>query len=91
MNLYGFLLISFFIFITGIVLIFTRRRPIIILIGIELVFNASALNFAVLNEINLKNTDGQFFALIIICVAVIETMLALSMLINKHKQGQEKE
>ena len=88
MNLYQFLLISFFIFITGIVLIFTRKRPIVILIGIELLFNASALNFAVLNEMNLENTEGQFFALVIICVAVVETMLAFSMLINKHKQRE---
>ena len=76
--------ILFFIGIYGFV---TRKNLISILISIELVLNASAVNFVVINKYLYPEVlQGVFFSIFIIAVAAAETALAVAIIINLYRQ-----
>ncbi len=76
--------ILFFIGIYGFV---TRKNLISILISIELLLNASAVNFVVINKYLYPNVlQGVFFSIFIIAVAAAETALAIAIIINLYRQ-----
>jgi NADH-quinone oxidoreductase subunit K len=76
--------ILFFIGIYGFV---TRKNLISILISIELLLNASAVNFVVINKYLYPDVlQGVFFSIFIIAVAAAETALAIAIIINLYRQ-----
>lgn len=86
-TLSSYLLVAAFLFATGIACVLVRRNLIQILMGVELIFNAAALNFvafshftpAAVSELMLS---GQVVALFIIVLAASEAAVALALVLS---------
>ena len=64
----------------------TRRNAVAILMGVELILNASGLNFVAFNRfIGMDSLDGQMFTIFIIVLAAAEAAVALAIIINIYK------
>jgi NADH:ubiquinone oxidoreductase subunit K len=83
------LYLAAFVFCIGMAIIITKRNAIMMLIGIELLLNASNLNLVAFNQLYPGSFDGQMFALFVIIVAVSETAvgLAIIMFVYRHYQS----
>lgn len=85
LSLYHYLFFAFFLFMAGIINMLYRKNIIAILIGVELVLNACALNFIAYSKYVTKNFDGHIFALFIILVAAAEAAVALAIVIRFYQ------
>ncbi|MEK6626700.1 MAG: NADH-quinone oxidoreductase subunit NuoK [Bdellovibrionota bacterium] len=74
--------VSSILFVCGIVVMIARKNIIGILLGIELILNAAALNFVAFTKFNNMNLDGHVFALFIILVAAAEAAVGLAIVIR---------
>jgi NADH-quinone oxidoreductase subunit K len=81
-GLFSYLAISFVLFITGILVMVARKNIIAILLGIELILNASALNFVAYSKYTAGNLEGHIFSLFIIVVAAAEAAVGLAIVIR---------
>ena len=73
-----YLIVSAIMFFAGIYGFFTRRNTLAILISIELILNATDINFAVFNRYLFpEELEGFFFALFAIGVSAAETAVAM--------------
>ena len=84
-SLASYLIIGFILFLSGILVMLVRKNIIAILLGIELILNGSALNFAAYSRFVANNLDGQIFTLFIIIVAAAEAAVALSIAIRFYQ------
>ena len=75
-----FLLLSCALFSIGVYGILTRRNAIGILLAIELILNAAALNFVVFSRA-FGHVQAQAFALFIIALAACEAAVGLAIII----------
>ena len=80
-SLFSYLAISLVLFVIGIMVMLARKNVVAILLGIELVLNAAALNFVAYSRYVTSNLDGHIFALFIILVAAAEAAIGLSLLV----------
>ena len=80
-----YLFISFALFLIGIVVILSRKNIIAVLLGIELILNASALNFATYTRFAGYNLDGHIMSLFIIVVAAAEAAVGLALVIRFYQ------
>ncbi|MEM1406364.1 MAG: NADH-quinone oxidoreductase subunit NuoK [Bacteroidota bacterium] len=71
------------LFSIGLAIVITKRNAIMILMGIELMLNASNINFLAYNRAG--SLDGQFFALFVIVVAAAEASVALAIVLKVYK------
>lgn len=86
-SIYEILTVTSIIFFVGIYGFITRKNLISILISIELILNASVINFVVINKYLYPNVlEGVLFSIFIIAVAAAETALAVSIIINLYRQ-----
>jgi len=81
-SLASYLIIGFILFFCGIVVIIARKNIIAILLGIELILNASAINFVAYSRYVTGNLDGHIFSLFIIIVAAAEAAVGLAIAIR---------
>lgn len=81
-NLASYLGISFALFICGILVMIARKNIIAMLLGIELILNASALNFAAYTKFVNNNLDGHILSLFIIVIAAAEASVGLGIVIR---------
>lgn len=81
-TLASYLVISLFLFFIGIAVMLTRKNIVAILLGIELILNAAALNFVSYSKFMTHNLDGHVFALFIIVVAAAEAAVGLAIVIR---------
>ena len=81
-NLGTYLAISFALFIAGIAVMIARKNIIAILLGIELILNAAALNFAAYTKFANNNLDGHIMSLFIIVTAAAEAAVGLGIVIR---------
>lgn len=83
------LLLASGLFLCGVVCMILKRNLIGILMGVELVLNAAALNFAIFARFNPAfEIEGQVFALFAIVLAAAEAALALAIVLNfYHRHG----
>ncbi len=81
-----FLYLSALLFSIGLIIIITKRNAIMILLGIELMLNASNLNLVAFNQLNPSTLDGQFFSLFVIIVAVCEAAVGLSLVLRVYHE-----
>jgi NADH-quinone oxidoreductase subunit K len=81
-SLNAYLLISLLIFIGGLMMVLAKKHTVAMLIGLELILNASALNFVAYSKYTNGNVDGDIFALFIICVAAAESAVGLAIVIR---------
>ncbi len=82
MGFYSYLIISTILFILGIVAVLARKNIIAILLGLELILNAAALNFVTYTRFVNNNIDGHIFALFIIIVAAAEAAVGLAIVLR---------
>lgn len=80
-----YLYLSAFLFAVGIAVVITRQNAIAVLIGVELVLNASNINFVYFNTLYPERLDGQFFALMVITVAAAEAAVALAIILKLYQ------
>ena len=70
----------------GIYGFFTRRNTLAILISVELMLNATDINFAVFNRSLFPGgMEGYFFALFSIAISAAETAIAIAIMINIYR------
>lgn len=81
-TLSSYLLISFFLFLAGIAVMIARKNIVAILLGIELILNAAALNFAAYTRFVNQNIDGNIMSLFIIVIAAAEAAVGLAIVIR---------
>jgi NADH-quinone oxidoreductase subunit K len=75
------LLLSHALFSLGIYGVLTRRHAIGLLLSIELILNAAALNFVLFSRV-FGNAAAQAFALFIIALAACEAVVGLAIVIG---------
>ena len=81
-----YLIVSIIMLFAGIYGFFTRRNTLHLLISIELVLNATDINFAVFNRYLFPGMlEGYFFALFAIAIAAAETAIAIAIMINIYR------
>ena len=86
-SIYELLTVTSILFFIGIYGFITRKNLISILISIELILNASVVNFVVINKYLYPDMlQGVLFSIFIIAVAAAETALAVSIIINMYRQ-----
>ena len=82
MTLISYLGISLVLFICGIVVIISRKNIVAMLLGIELILNASALNFVAYGKYSSGHIDSHIMSLFIIVVAAAEAAVGLGIVIR---------
>ena len=83
-----FLLIGAVLFSLGLFAVITRKNAIQILIGIELMINASILNMVAFGKYDKLDNTGQIFGLFIIILAAASVAVALVIIMNLYKRAQ---
>ena len=74
------------IMFAGIYGFFTRRNTLAILISVELMLNATDINFAVFYRFLFPGElEGYFFALFSIAISAAETAIAIAIMINIYR------
>ena len=81
MPVHALLLLSNALFCLGVYGLLTRRHAIGMLLAIELILNAAALNFVIFSRI-FSDVQGQAFALFIIALAACEAVVGLAIVIS---------
>jgi len=82
----SYVAVSLMLFCTGLYTAMVRKNLIGILIGIELILNAGALNFAAFSRFRTGGLEGQLFSVFIIVVAAAEVAIALAFLLAVYRQ-----
>jgi NADH-quinone oxidoreductase subunit K len=83
------LIVSTLMFFIGVYGFITRKNLITILISIELILNAVAINFIAINKfLYPENLHGQMFGIFIIGVAAAEVAIAIAMVIDFYRLKQ---
>ncbi len=82
-----YLVVSTIMMFAGIYGFFTRRNTLAILISVELMLNATDINFAVFNRFLFSGggMEGYFFALFSIAISAAETAIAIAIMINIYR------
>jgi NADH-quinone oxidoreductase subunit K len=81
-GLQHFLVLSSILFGLGLFTVGTRRNAVAILMGVELILNAAALNFVAFAHYVHGAIAGQVFALFIIVLAAAEAAIALAIVLS---------
>jgi NADH:ubiquinone oxidoreductase subunit K len=80
-----YLILSALLLSVGLAIVITKRNTIMMLIGIELMLNASNINLIAFNRLYPQSLEGQMFALFVIVVAVCETAVGLAIILRVYK------
>jgi len=81
-----YLILSAIVFVTGLVGVLIRRNLIIILLSIELMFNAANINFVAFSHY-LQAITGQVFVFFVMTVAAAEVAIGLAIIIALYRGG----
>jgi len=81
-----YVVVSVVLFALGLATVMIRKNAIAVLMGIELILNASALNFVAFSRFNTASMRGEITALFVIVLAVAEAAVALAIVLNFYKQ-----
>lgn len=85
-SIYEILTLTSVIFFIGVYGFLTRKNLITMLLSVDLILNASAINFVVINTYLFpENLQGVYFSIFIVAVAAAETALAVAIVINLYK------
>ena len=82
------LYLAAFLFCIGMMIVIIKRNAIMVLLGIELMLNASNLNLVAFNHQHPAALDGQIFALFVIIVAVCEAAIGLAVVLQVYRHYQ---
>ena len=84
MGLEAYLVVSVALFALGVICIVSRRNILYVLMGIEMILNASSINFAAFNRFNGGGLEGRVFVVFIIILAAAESAIALAIVLNVY-------
>ena len=84
-GLTNFLLLSVLLFSMGLYAILTRKNAIMVLMGIELMLNASGINFIAFGRYSTGTFDGQVITVFVIILAAAEAAIALAIVLNIYQ------
>ena len=85
-SIYEILSLTTILFFIGLYGFLTRKNLITMLMSIELLLNASVINFVVINKYLYPDVlQGVYFSIFIIAVAAAETALGISVIINLYR------
>lgn len=79
------LVLAGILFMIGVVCLLTRKNLIMMLLGLEIMLNASALAL-IGTSLLFKQLDGQVAALFVLAVAAAEVSLGLAMIVCIYRQ-----
>lgn len=79
------LYLAAFLFSAGVAVTIIKRNTIMVLLGIELMLNASNLNLVAFNHRHGLEMEGQMFALFVIIVAVCEVAVGLAIILRVYR------
>ncbi|HXF91621.1 MAG TPA: NADH-quinone oxidoreductase subunit NuoK [Nitrospiraceae bacterium] len=79
-----YVILSAFVFITGVMGVLIRRNIIIILLSVELMLNATNINFVAFSHY-LQNVAGQVFVFFALTVAAAEVAVGLAIIIALYR------
>lgn len=80
-----YLALSGILFLLGLLGVLTRRNPLLLLLAVELMLNAS--NIALVGFSRYWNvSDGQIFALVVMVVAAAEVVIGLGLIVAVYRQ-----
>jgi NADH-quinone oxidoreductase subunit K len=77
-----YLVVSAAMFTLGMMIIVMRRNAIAVLMGIEFLLNAAALNFVAFSRYVTGDLHGQLAGLFVIAVAAAEATIILAIILN---------
>ena len=80
----AYVILSAILFCIGAVGVLIRRNLIIILLSIELMFNAASINFVAFSHY-LQDVAGQVFVFFVLTVAAAEVALGLAIIIALYR------
>ena len=81
-----YLVLSSILFVIGLLTVATRRNAVAILMGVEIIINAAALNFVAFSQHVEGGVGGQVFAVFIIVLAAAEAAIALAIVLAIFRQ-----
>ena len=79
------LLLSAVLFSLGILAVITKRHAVVVLMGIELIFNAANLNLVAFSRYDATLMQGQLFSLFVMVVAAAEAAVALAIVLRVYQ------
>jgi NADH-quinone oxidoreductase subunit K len=79
-----YLVLSGIVFLTGVIGVLLRRNIIIILLSVELMLNATNINFVAFSQY-LHNVAGQVFVFFALTVAAAEVAVGLAIIIALYR------
>ena len=80
-----FLVLSAILFALGLFAMFTRKNAIMVLMGLELILNATNINFIAFARFGGMNVNGQVAALFVMILAAAEAAIALAIVLNIYQ------
>lgn len=84
-GLVHYLSVSACLFGLGLFTVMTRKNAVGILLGVELILNAAALNFVAFNHFVGGGIAGQVFTVFIIILAASEAAIALAIVLQVYR------
>lgn len=82
----AYIVVSLIMFFSGIYGFLSRKSLLMVLISIELILNATDINFAVFNRyLYPQQLEGYFFVLFTIAISACETAVAIAIVINIYR------
>jgi NADH:ubiquinone oxidoreductase subunit K len=79
------LLLSAVLFSLGVLAVITKRHAVVVLMGIELIFNAANLNLVAFSRHDPQLMQGQLFSLFVIIVVAAEAAVALAIVLRVYQ------
>lgn len=76
------------LFCMGLLVVLSRKNAIAVLIGIELMLNASNINLVAFSHFDPDLLQGQIFALFVITVAAAEAAVGLAIVVRVYQYFQ---
>ncbi len=76
------------LFCIGLLVVLTRKNAIAVLIGVELMLNASNINLVAFSHFDPNLLQGQIFALFVITVAAAEAAVGLAIVVKVYQYFQ---
>lgn len=80
-----YLTVAAVLFGLGLFTVMTRRHAVGVLLGVELILNAAALNFVAFEHFVAGGVAGQVFAVFIIVLAASEAAIALAIVLQVYR------
>ncbi|MBS1109130.1 MAG: NADH-ubiquinone oxidoreductase chain [Anaeromyxobacteraceae bacterium] len=77
-----YLAVAAILFALGLFTVLTRRNAVAVLMGVELMLNASNVNLVAFNKFVVGGLTGQTFALFVVVLAAAEAAVGLAIVLS---------